>query len=74
MARKRIQTAVDVFDNEPMRETDSNLAAHPNVVSMPHIGYDTEDGFDLQFSDILEQINAHAADAAIDMINPDAWR
>ena len=33
----------------------------------------TEDEFDLQFSDIFDQINAYADGAPIHMINPEAW-
>ncbi|MEO0503282.1 MAG: D-2-hydroxyacid dehydrogenase family protein, partial [Pseudomonadota bacterium] len=53
IAQGRIHAAVDVFDTEPMVDTDSILATHPNVLATPHIGYVTEDEFDLQFSDIF---------------------
>jgi D-3-phosphoglycerate dehydrogenase len=46
---------------------------HPNVLPTPHIGYVTEDEFDLQFSDIFDQINAYATGAPIHMINPEVW-
>ncbi|MEO9825838.1 MAG: D-2-hydroxyacid dehydrogenase family protein [Paracoccaceae bacterium] len=71
IARGRIHVAVDVFDNEPMIDTKSILATHPNVLATPHIGYVTEDEFDLQFSDIFDQINAYANGAPIHMINPE---
>ncbi len=66
----RIHAAVDVFDTEPMRDKDNILLTHPNVLPTPHIGYVTEDEFDLQFSDIFDQINAYAAGAPIHIINP----
>lgn len=66
--------AVDVFDTEPMRDTDNILARHTNVVATPHIGYVTEDEFNLQFSDIFDQINAYAAGDPIHMINPQVWQ
>ncbi len=71
IARGHIHAAVDVFDHEPMRDTDNILATHPNVLATPHIGYVTEDEFDLQFSDIFEQINAYATGTPIHMINPE---
>lgn len=74
MERGRIFAAVDVFDHEPLRDTDHRLLTHPNVLATPHIGYVTEDEFDLQFSDIFDQINAFAAGHPIHMINPEAWR
>lgn len=65
--------AVDVFDVEPLRDTTHPLLNHPNVLATPHIGYVTEDEFDLQFSDIFDQINAYADGKPIHMINPDVW-
>ena len=73
IAKDRIFAAVDVFDQEPMTDTKHILATHPNVLATPHIGYVTEDEFDLQFSDIFDQINAYAAGSPIHMINPEVW-
>ena len=64
--------AIDVFDTEPLHDADDPLLAHPNLIGTPHIGYVTEDEFDLQFSDIFDQINAFAEGAPIHVINPDA--
>ncbi len=71
VARSRIFAAVDVFDQEPLTDRANPLLAHPNVLPTPHIGYVTEDEFDLQFSDIFDQINAFADGSPINMINPD---
>ena len=73
IAKNRIHAAVDVFDHEPMVDAGNILATHPNVLATPHIGYVTEDEFDLQFSDIFDQINAYASGAPIHMINPTVW-
>ena len=73
IAKGRIHAAVDVFDHEPLRDTTNPLLTHPNVLPTPHIGYVTEDEFDLQFSDIFDQINAYAQGAPIHMINPEVW-
>lgn len=54
-----------------LRDTDIVLLTHPNVLPTPHIGYVTEDEFELQFSDIFDQINAYANGAPIHMINPE---
>ena len=74
IANDSIFAAVDVFDAEPLRDTDNILLTHPNVLPTPHIGYVTEDEFDLQFSDIFDQVNAFAAGAPIHMINPEIRR
>ncbi len=70
LAKGRIHAAVDVYDTEPLRDIDNILLTHPNVVPTPHIGFVTEDEFDLQFSDIFDQINAYADGAPIHVINP----
>ncbi len=74
IARGRIHAAIDVFDQEPLTEADHPLLTHPNILPTPHLGYVTEDEFDLQFNDIFDQVNAYAAGAPIHMINPDMWR
>ncbi len=71
--RGRIHAAVDVYETEPFTDVESPLLTHPNVLPTPHIGYVTEDEFDLQFTDIFEQINAYDAGAPIHMINPEVW-
>ena len=72
-AQGRIFAAVDVFEEDPLRDTSHPLLRHPSVLPTPHIGYVTEDEFDLQFTDIFEQVNAFAAGAPINMINPEAF-
>ncbi len=72
IARNRIHAAVDVYDTEPLRDPANPLLTHPNVLPTPHIGYVTEDEFNLQFTDIFEQINAYARGTPINMINPQA--
>ncbi|MDA8747578.1 D-2-hydroxyacid dehydrogenase family protein [Litoreibacter sp.] len=71
IAQGRIFAAVDVFDQEPLIDPAHPLLTHPNVVPTPHIGYVTEDEFDLQFSDIFDQVNAYADGSPIHMINPE---
>lgn len=66
------QAAIDVFDTEPMTDVDDPLLNHPNVVATPHIGYVTVEEFDLQFSDVFDQINAYAHGSPINVINPEA--
>ena len=73
MEEGRIFAAVDVFDTEPLTDTGNPLLANSNVLPTPHIGYVTEDEFNLQFSDIFDQINAYADGAPIHMINGEVW-
>ena len=40
-------------------------------ICTPHIGYVTRDEYDLQFSDVFDQIVAYAAGTPINVINPE---
>ena len=61
--------AVDVYEDEPLRDTAYPLFALPNVIATPHIGYVTRDEYELQFTDIFDQILAYAAGVPINVVN-----
>ena len=63
--------AIDVYEEEPLRDTSHPLLSLENVVCTPHIGYVTRDEYELQFSDIFDQINAYAGGAPINVVNPE---
>jgi len=63
--------AVDVFDQEPLRDASHPLLSMDNVVCTPHIGYVTREEWDLQFSDVFAQINAYAAGSPVNVVNPE---
>ena len=63
--------AVDVFEEEPVRNSDHPLFAMPNVVCTPHIGYVSHEEYELQFADIFDQILAFDSGAPINVVNPD---
>lgn len=62
--------AVDVFEEEPVRDPNHPLLQMPNVVCTPHIGYVTRDEYELQFSDVFDQIVAYATGTPINVVNP----
>jgi D-3-phosphoglycerate dehydrogenase len=62
--------AVDVFEEEPLRDTNNPLLQMKNVVCTPHIGYVTRDEFDLQFAEIFDQILAYWIGTPINVVNP----
>ena len=62
--------AVDVFEDEPMRDPDLPLLQFAQVVATPHIGYVTREEYETQFSDIFDQILAFAAGRPINVVNP----
>ena len=64
--------AVDVFEQEPMVDGTHPLLGMSNVVCTPHIGYVTHEEWDLQFSDVFDQINAFDAGSPTNVVNPEA--
>jgi D-3-phosphoglycerate dehydrogenase len=64
--------ALDVFEQEPMVDRDHPLLGLRNVICTPHIGYVTHEEWDLQFSDVFDQINAFAAGTPTNVVNPEA--
>ena len=62
--------AVDVFEHEPLRDRNHPLLTLSNVVSTPHIGYVTRDEYEIQFSDVFDQILAYAERRPINVVNP----
>jgi D-3-phosphoglycerate dehydrogenase len=63
--------AVDVYEDEPVRDTSHPLLNMPNVVCTPHLGYVSREEYEIQFTDIFDQITAYAAGAPINVVNPD---
>jgi D-3-phosphoglycerate dehydrogenase len=63
--------AVDVYENEPQNDINDPLTTMDNVICTPHIGYVTEDEFDVQFSDVFDQIVAYNSGKPIHVINPE---
>ena len=62
--------AVDVYETEPVLDTRYSLFGMDNVVCTPHIGYVTRDEYEIQFSDIFDQIVAYANGQPINVVNP----
>ena len=62
--------AVDVYEEEPVLDIHYPLFAMDNVVCTPHIGYVTRDEYEVQFSDIFDQVVAYAAGKPINVVNP----
>jgi D-3-phosphoglycerate dehydrogenase len=62
--------AVDVYEDEPVRDVNYPLFTMENVVCTPHIGYVTRDEYEIQFSDVFDQIIAYTAGTPINVVNP----
>src|SRR3954453_11366966 len=63
--------AVDVYEDEPLRDTTHPLLNMPNVICTPHLGYVTRDEYEIQFSDIFDQIVSYEGGNPINVVNPD---
>ena len=63
--------AIDVYEKEPLRDTSDPLLNMDNVVCTPHLGYVSRDEYEIQFTDIFDQIVAYAAGAPTNVVNPD---
>ena len=65
--------AVDVYDKEPVTDANDDLLKMNNVVCTPHIGYVTREEYEIQFSDIFDQITRYAAGDPINVVNPEVF-
>ncbi|MBE0616286.1 MAG: D-2-hydroxyacid dehydrogenase family protein [Burkholderiales bacterium] len=66
--------AVDVFDEEPVLDPQHPLLQMDNVVCTPHLGYVSRDEYELQFTEIFDQISAYAAGTPTNVVNPDVLK
>ena len=62
-------SAIDVFEDEPVRDPNLPLLRFEQVVATPHIGYVTREEYETQFIDIFDQIVAFAAGRPINVVN-----
>jgi D-3-phosphoglycerate dehydrogenase / 2-oxoglutarate reductase len=63
--------AVDVYEKEPLRDVNDPLLKLDNAICTPHIGYVTRDEYQLQFTDIFDQIVSYASGTPTNVVNPD---
>jgi D-3-phosphoglycerate dehydrogenase / 2-oxoglutarate reductase len=66
--------AIDVYEHEPVRDANDPLLKMLNVVCTPHIGYVTRDEYEIQFTDIFDQIVAYASGNPINVVNPEVLK
>jgi D-3-phosphoglycerate dehydrogenase / 2-oxoglutarate reductase len=63
--------AIDVYEEEPVRDAKHPLLNMPNVICTPHIGYVTREEYELQLTEIFDQILAYCRGHPINVVNPD---
>ena len=59
------------FEHQPPIDPSDPLLALDNVVCTPHIGYVTREEYEIQFSDIFDQIVAFDHGQPINVVNPE---
>ena len=72
-AGRPAMAAVDVYEEEPVRDRRHPLLLMDNVVCTPHIGYVTRDEYEIQFTDIFAQIRAYADGDPVNVVNPEVF-
>jgi D-3-phosphoglycerate dehydrogenase len=63
--------AVDVYEEEPVLDPRHPLLQLDNVICTPHIGYVSRDEYEIQFTDVFDQIVAYAGGNPINVVNPE---
>ncbi len=66
--------AVDVYEDEPVLGADHPLLKMANVICTPHLGYVEMGGYESFFNAVFDQINAFAAGAPINVMNPEVLK
>jgi len=66
------KAAVDVYEEEPLRDTRHPLLNLPNAICTPHLGYVTREDHEIAFAEIFDQINAYVAGKPTNVVNPEA--
>ena len=65
--------AIDVYEEEPLHDVNNPLLKMDNVVCTPHIGYVTKEEYEIQFSDVFDQITAYADGKPNNVVNPQVF-
>jgi D-3-phosphoglycerate dehydrogenase / 2-oxoglutarate reductase len=63
------KAAIDVYEEEPVTGGRHALLSMENVVCTPHLGYVTREEYEVQFSDIFDQVVAFAAGSPVNVVN-----
>jgi len=68
------KAAVDVYEEEPVRDTRLALLNLDNVTCTPHLGYVTREDHEIAFAEIFDQINAWVAGKPTNVVNPEVLK
>jgi D-3-phosphoglycerate dehydrogenase len=68
------RAAVDVFEDEPVRDADHPLVRMQACLCTPHLGYTEQDTFERYLGNAFDQITAYAAGQPINVVNPEVLK
>ena len=66
--------AVDVYEEEPLRDTAHPLLNMPNVVCTPHLGYVDRETYEKYYGAAVDNILAFAAGKPVNVLNPEVLK
>lgn len=63
--------AIDVYEDEPVKNANFELLTMPNVVCTPHLGYVEKNSYELYFGKAFENIVNYSKGEATNIVNPE---
>ena len=68
---QNIKVGVDVYEEEPIYDTNYELLQFPNVICVPHLGYVEKDSYELYFSKAFENVVNYIKGNPTNIANPE---
>ncbi|MCS7473472.1 MULTISPECIES: NAD(P)-dependent oxidoreductase [Myroides] len=70
-SRQKLLVGVDVYEQEPIYDTNYELLHFDNVVCTPHIGYVEESSYELYFGTAFENVVSYIKGTPLYIANPE---
>lgn len=68
---KNIFVGVDVYENEPVTDTNFELLKMKNIICTPHLGYVEKNGYELYFGKAFENVINYVNGNPLNIANPE---
>jgi D-3-phosphoglycerate dehydrogenase len=69
-----IYVGVDVYENEPIYDTNFELLKMDNVICTPHLGYVEKNGYEIYFGKAFENIMNYINGNPTNIANPETLK
>ena len=63
--------AVDVYEQEPLRDAAHPLLNMPNVICTPHLGYVEAGTYESYYGTVVDSILGYVAGKPVNVLNPE---